>query len=64
MPTHIESFQAFAWLKPSYLPYAYRGIIAFAIMNVLLLLVVHYVIRHRIESFANKAGRQLQSVRV
>lgn len=64
VPTNIESFQAFAWLKPSYLPYAYRGIIAFAAMNLLLLLVVHYLIRRRLEAFANQTGRRFQAVRI
>ncbi len=64
VPTHIENFQAFAWLKPSYLPYAYRGIIAFAVMNLLLLLVVHYMIQHRLQAFAEQANQQLQSVSV
>lgn len=67
-PTHFESFQNFSWVKPSnlpgYLPHVYRGVIAFAIMNVLLLLVVHYIINHRLQAFADQAGRQLQSVSV
>ncbi len=55
---HIEALQAYAWMKPSnlpsYLPYVYRGFIAFATINAILLLVVHYIIKHRLQAFAMK----------
>lgn len=63
-PMHIESLQAFAWFKPTYLPYAYRGIIAFVLMNIILLAIVHIMMKRRLQSFANSAAAQLQPVRI
>lgn len=68
MSVHVDFFHNYAWMKPSsmpsYLPYVYRGIIAFVTMNALLLLVVHFLIKRRLEAFAREAGKQLQPVKV
>ncbi len=65
---HIEVIQTYAWMKPSslpsYLPYIYRGIIAFATVNALLLLVVHFLIKRRLEAFAREASRQFQPIKI
>lgn len=49
---NFEMFQSFSWMKPAYLPYAYRGIIAFLVVNLCMLLVINYMIRKRVEVFA------------
>lgn len=49
---NFEMFQSFSWMKPAYLPYAYRGIIAFLIVNLCMLLVMHYMIERRLAVFA------------
>ncbi len=49
---NLDFFQSFSWSKPTYLPYLYRGIIAFFIVNICVLLVVNYMIQRRLTLFA------------
>lgn len=49
---NFDTIQSFSWMKPAYLPYAYRGIIAFFIVNLCMILVVHYMIHRRLAVFA------------
>lgn len=49
---NFDFFQSVSWSKPTYLPYLYRGIAAFFIVNICLLLVVNYMVQRRLTVFA------------